>query len=176
VLFPGGRISEPGLDVHAIRGDLQGVRVGVNVRGSLKQPVVNLFSQPAMSQQQQLSYLVLGHPPGESSGVEGTLLAQAALALGLKGGNFLAENIGAKLGVDEIGIESKPTQAGGEQAALVIGEYLSPKLYVSYAVGLLEPISTVRLEYFISDHWHLVTESSGAESGGDLIYTIERGQ
>ncbi len=179
VLFPGGPISEPGLDVRAVRGDLEGedIVVGVQVRGSLKQPQFKLFSEPAMAQQEQLAYLVLGHPLDASSGGESSLLARATLALGLKGGNYLAEKFSKKLGVDEIGFESSDTSAGdGEQASLVIGKYLSPRLYIRYGIGLLEPVSTVRLEYAITNSLELVTESSGAQTGGDLIYTIERGR
>jgi len=128
-----------------------------------------------MPQQEQLSYLVLGNAPGESSGGESSLLARAGLALGLKGGNYLAENFGSRLGVDEIGLESSDT-GEGEQASLVIGKYLSPRLYLSYGIGLLEPVSTVRLEYAITRSLEFVTESSGAQTGGDVIYTIERGQ
>jgi translocation and assembly module TamB len=179
ILFPGGPISEPGVDVRAVRGDLEDadVVVGAQVRGSLKSPKFELFSEPSMSQQEQLSYLVLGRAPGASSGGESSLLARAALALGLKGGNYLAENLGSRLGVDEIGFESSERGTGdGEQASLVIGKYLSPKLYISYGIGLLEPVSTVRLEYSITKSLELVTESSGTQTGGDLIYTIERGQ
>jgi translocation and assembly module TamB len=79
--------------------------------------------------------------------------------------------------VDELGFESSERGTGdGKQASLVIGKYLSPKLYISYGIGLLEPVSTVRLEYSITKSLELVTESSGTQTGGDLIYTIERGQ
>jgi len=177
ILFPGGPISEPGVDVRAVRGDLEDedVVVGVEARGNLRQPDFTLFSEPSMSQQEQLSYLVLGRALGESSGGESSLLTRAALALGLKGGNYLAENFGSKLGVDEIGLESSDT-GDGEQASLVIGKYLSPRLYLSYGIGLLEPVSTVRLEYSITRSLEFVTETSGAQTGGDVIYTIERGQ
>ncbi|MDQ3796057.1 MAG: translocation/assembly module TamB domain-containing protein, partial [Pseudomonadota bacterium] len=178
ILFPGGPITKPGLEVRAVRGDLKRVRVGVYVRGSLRQPTFELFSAPSMTQQEQLAYLVLGHPMGELSGGAGSLLAGAALALGLKGGNYLAEHLGTKLGLDEVGIESGPSEGNGEgeQASLVIGKYLSPRLYVSYGLGLLQPISTLRLQYTITKRLQVVTQSSGSQSGGDLIYTIERGK
>ncbi|HKH21246.1 MAG TPA: translocation/assembly module TamB domain-containing protein, partial [Gammaproteobacteria bacterium] len=178
ILFPGRPITAPGLEVTAVRGDLEhrNVRVGVNVWGSLKQPKFELFSDPSMTQQEQLSYLVLGHALGASSGGESSLLAQAALALGLKGGNFLAQNLGSKLGLDEVGIESDSDQGEGEQASLVIGKYLSPRLYVSYGIGLLNSISILRVQYTITKNLQLVTESRGANSSGDVIYTIERGK
>ena len=56
----------------------------------------------------------------------------------------------------------------------MIGKYLSPSLYVSYGIGLFEPVNTLRLRYTITRRWQLVTESSSKESGGDVIYNIER--
>ncbi len=178
ILFAGGPISQPGLDVRAIRKPAEDITVGVQVRGSLKQPDFTLFSDPGMTQGNQLSYLVLGRPLGGASDSEGSALSRAALALGLKGGSSITGKIGSKLGLDEFGVESgeagSPNQP--DQASFVIGKYLSPKLYVSYGLGLFDPISTVRLQYAISSKWKLVTESSGIASGGDVIYTIESGK
>ena len=131
-----------------------------------------------MTQGNQLSYLVLGRPMSGSSGGEGSALNRAALALGLKGGNAVAEKIGSKLGLDQFGVES--SEAGSstnpENASFVVGKYLSPKLYISYGLGLFDPVTTLRLQYAISSHWKLVSESSNEASGGDVIYTIETGE
>ena len=178
VLFAGGPIGQPGLDVRAVRRPVEGILVGVQVRGNLRQPDFTLFSDPAMTQGNQLSYLVLGRPLGGASGGEGSALSRAALALGLRGGNTVAGKIGGKLGLDQFGVETGEAGSGTstEQASFVVGKYLSPKLYVSYGLGLFDPVSTVRLRYAIISHWELVTESSSAASGGDLIYTIETGK
>ena len=56
----------------------------------------------------------------------------------------------------------------------MVGKYLTPRLYISYGVGLLESISTVKLRYQVSDRWNIVTESSAIASGGDINFTIER--
>ncbi|CAN5140903.1 translocation/assembly module TamB domain-containing protein [soil metagenome] len=173
VFFAGGPIDQPGIDVRAVRRPAEDILVGVEVRGTLRQPQFEVFSEPPMSDSEQLAYLVLGRPLEGGPASENSALARAALALGIKGGNYLTEQFGDKLGVDEIGIETEPGQ-NNEQAALVLGKYLSPKLYVSYGVGLLEPISTLRLRYTLSSKWRLVTESSSIQSGGDLFYSIER--
>jgi translocation and assembly module TamB len=78
--------------------------------------------------------------------------------------------------LDEVGLESNSNTGKGEHASLVIGKYLSPRLYVSYGIGLLNPISTLRVQYTITKSLQLVTESSGVRSGGDVIYTIEGGK
>jgi translocation and assembly module TamB len=177
VLFAGGPINQPGLDVRAVRRPAEGIVVGVQVRGSLKQPGFTLFSDPTLSQSNQLSYLVLGRPMSGTSDSEGSALSRAALALGLKGGDAVAGKIGGKLGLDQFGLET--TEAGSntspEEASFVIGKYLTPELYVSYGLGLFDPVSTARLQYAINSRWKLVTESSSVASGGDVIYTIETG-
>ena len=176
VLFTGGPLSRPGLDFRAVRQPRENIEVGIQVRGNLKNPDFTLFSSPSMTQQVQLSYLIFGRPPNEASGTENSALNRAAMALGMKGGDFLTKNIGKHIGIDEIGIQTAHSSTGTEQAALMLGKYLSPKLYVSYGLGLFEPISTFKLQYFINRKWKLVTESSGVRSGGDIFYTIERGK
>ena len=126
-----------------------------------------------MPRQEQLSYLLLGRPLETATGSETSALSQAAMALGLRGGNFVSERLNEALGFDEFGIQSQAADANS--ASFVIGKYLTPSLYVSYGVGLFEPVNTLRLRYTISRRWRLVTESSTAASGGDLIYHIERG-
>ena len=84
---------------------------------------------------------------GQASPQEGDLLANAASSLGLKGGNLLAKKLAARFGLEEARIE---TNGGLEEASLVVGKYLSPRLYVTYGVGLFEPISTFRIRYLLA--------------------------
>ena len=178
ILFAGGEIDNPGLSVRAIRRPAENILVGVNVLGELREPEISLFSEPGMSSSNQLSWLVLGRSMDNSSGAESDYITQAALALGVKGGNFLTKGIGDNLGLDSIGIETGSGEAGAasdvNQAALVIGKYITPKLYVSYGVGLLDSISTVKLRYLMTKRWNLVTESSAVSSGGDVSYSFEK--
>ncbi len=175
VVFAGGPITEPGLDIEAVRRPTEDIVVGARVRGVLSAPELSLFSEPPMAQQEQLSYLVLGRPLDDASASESSAMSRAALALGLRGGNFVSERINENLGLDTFGIETDSGEAASE-AAFVIGKYLTPSLYVSYGIGLLDPVKTVKLRYAISKRWRLVTESSSEASGGDVIYNIERGR
>lgn len=172
LLFAGGALARPGLDIEAVRRPTEDILVGARVRGTLDRPELSVFSEPIMSRQEQLSYLLLGRPLENTSTSETSALSQAALALGLRGGNFVSERLNETLGFDTFGIQSQPAEANS--ASFVIGKYLTPSLYVSYGVGLFEPVNTLRLRYTISSRWQLVTESSTVASGGDLIYNIER--
>jgi translocation and assembly module TamB len=173
LLFVGGPIEQPGLDVEAVRRPAESILVGARVRGTLKSPELTVFSEPTMPQQEQLSYLILGRPLQSASDSESSAMSRAALALGLKGGNFVSERVNENLGLDEFGIQTDPGESAA-QASFVIGKYLSPSLYVSYGIGLFEPVNTLKLRYTITKRWQLVTESSSEASSGDLIYNIER--
>ncbi len=169
IIYTGSPVDNPGLDIRAVR-KINEVTAGLTIRGNLKKPRIELFSSPAMGQSDILAYLILGGPIENASGEEGATMARAALALGLTGGDQLARRIGDRFGFDEMRVE---TSNNGDQASLVIGRYLSPKLYVSYGVGLVEALNSVRLRYQISSKWQLKVES-GESHGADFLYTIER--
>ena len=169
LLFTGGPLTNPGLDLRAVR-KTNNVTAGIRVKGRLKQPEVELFSNPAMGQTDTLSYLLLGRPFESATGEEGSMMAKAALALGLAGGDSLARSIGDQFGLDEMRVESSD---GGDEASLVVGRYLSPRLYVSYGVGLVESLNSLKLRYQISDRWQ-AEAVSGENQGADFLYIIER--
>ncbi|MCW8986559.1 MAG: translocation/assembly module TamB domain-containing protein [Gammaproteobacteria bacterium] len=169
LLFSGTPITNPGLDLRAVRRTGE-ITTGLKVKGNLNKPKVELFSIPAMGQTDTLAYLLLGRPIEKASGDDGEMMAKAALALSLVGGDSLARAIGNRFGFDEMRVESSNS---GEQASLVIGRYLSPKLYIGYGVGLIESFNTFNLRYQISDKWQLKGES-GVNHGADLLYTIDR--
>jgi translocation and assembly module TamB len=169
MLFSGGPPMNPGLDLRAVR-KIGTVTAGIKVRGSLKNPQLDLFSVPSMGQTDTLSYLLLGRPLETANTEDGNIMARAALAMGLSGGDRIARSLGDRFGIDEMHVDSSDD---GSQASLVLGKYLSPKLYVSYGVGLIEAVNTINLRYQISDKWQLTGES-GQYQGADILYTIER--
>ena len=171
VIFAGGPINNPYLDVRAFRRADDGTVAGINAKGTLETPEVTLWSNPTMEQSQQLAYLLMGRPLNQVSPQEGDRLANAANALGLRGGNLLAKKLAARFGLEEARIESDGSL---DQASLVVGKYLSPKLYVTYGIGLFEPINTFRVRYLLSEKWTLQAES-GEGTSADALYMIERG-
>ena len=171
MLYTGGPLTNPGLDIRAVR-QVGEVTAGLKLGGTLRSPTAELFSIPAMGQTDALSYLMLGRPLEQtSSGEDGELMTRAALALGLAGGDRLARSLGDRFGLDEMRIE---TAEGGDQASLMMGRYLSPRLYIGYGIGLLENVNVFKVRYRLSDQWHLEGES-GEHHGADLLYTIDSG-
>ncbi|MDM8563177.1 translocation/assembly module TamB domain-containing protein, partial [Candidatus Marithioploca araucensis] len=173
VFFSGGPIENPGLDIEAYRrikrkGD-DNVIAGVHIQGTAQSPKIVLYSKPPFDETNILSYIVLGKPAADASKGEGDILLNAAAALPLKYGDKLTKKMGKDLGL-EAGIS---TEDGIEQAAFVLGKYLSPGLYVSYGIGLFDGKNVLRMRYELTKRLMLETET-GTESGVDLRYTLER--
>lgn len=171
ILFAGTPVDNPGVDVRAIR-EIRGqdITVGLNVRGTAQIPVLTVFSDPVMEQSEALSYLLTGKPLSSLNSGEGDMLGSAARALGTAGGDLLAKNIGSKLGVDDIGVGDNETLGG---AAFTVGKYLSPKLYLSYGVGIFDPGEVVTLRYIFTPRWNFETENSTKGSRAGFNYRYE---
>jgi translocation and assembly module TamB len=74
-----GPFDNPALDILAIRPNLS-QRAGVQITGSAQSPRVKLYSEPALSDAETLSWVILGRASATSGG-ESALLQQAALSL-----------------------------------------------------------------------------------------------
>lgn len=170
LLFAGSLLTDPGLDLRASKKFPGMTTAGVLVRGSLRKPLTRFFSDPPLSQSEIASLLVVGGSIEgfqTKSNVTGSPSSQTALAQ--QGGALLASQLGQFVGIDEVQLESGSNAA----ASLVLGKYLSPRLYVSYGVGLSEALNTLKLRYTLNDRWVLKTES-GARQSLDLEFTLDR--
>ena len=147
------------------------IRAGLLVRGTAQLPVLTVFSEPAMEQSEALSYLVTGKPLSALKSGEGDMLGTAARALGTATGDLLAKSIGGRLGVDDIGVADDATLGG---AAFTIGKYLSPKLYLSYGVGIFDPGEVVTLRYLMSRRWNFEAQNATTGSRAGINYRIEK--
>lgn len=168
ILFSGGALDNPNIDIKAARKEAD-FTAGLQLLGPLDNPQIYLFSSPTMSDDNVLAHLLLGRPLGEASTADAAMLASAASGLGIKGGNMIGEQIANTFGLDSFTFNGN----GDQNTALQIGKYLSPNLYISYGIGIFEPVSTVNLRYKISKVWSLKAES-GVETGVDILYVRER--
>lgn len=173
LVFTGGPVNNPGLDLRVSRNiAAENVTVGARVGGQLREPNLNLFSSPAMQDSMILSYLIFGRAPGRGNTQEQNMLAQASLALGMRGGNFIGEQISDRIGVDEVMLDA--TGDNLESTSLFIGKHLSSRLYVKYGIGLVEPVTTFFIRYRLTENINFETQTGDGRSGADLFYTIER--
>jgi translocation and assembly module TamB len=59
-------------------------------------------------------------------------------------------------------------------AALTVGQYLSPRLYLSYGVGLFEPGDVITLRYKLSEALALKTQRGPEDTRAGIEYRIEK--
>ena len=159
-----GPLDQPYLDIEAIR-KTNDVVAGIRLSGSAEQPTTQIFSEPAMSQEQALSYLVLGRPLS-STGEDNNMLAQAALGLGLMGSAGVTSDLANKLGIQDFDLD---TQGSGNNTAVVASGKITEKLSLRYGVGVFEPASTIALRYLLSKKVYLEV-ASGVASSLDIFY------
>jgi len=172
LLFDNSSLDDPGLDIEA-RRKVEAIEVGLNVRGTLRAPRLTFFSDPSMPQTQIVSYLLVGKPLDSTQSGGTASVSSASDALALQGGGVLAGQLGKRLGLDEVGVESSVGTAGQSRSALVLGKFLSPRLFISYGISLTQTVNTLKLRYTISDKWILKTEA-GDEQSLDVEYTISK--
>jgi translocation and assembly module TamB len=172
LIFDNAPLDDPGLDIEA-RRRVETITVGLNVRGTLQEPRLTFFSDPSMPQSQIVSYLLVGKPLNATAAGDSQDMTAASDTLALQGGGFLASQLGRRLGIEEVGVENYINSAGEANPSLVLGKFLSPRLFISYGISLTESINTLKLRYTISDRWIFRTESGEAQSA-DLEYNIER--
>lgn len=168
IIFSGGAVEDPELDIKAVRKG-KTVTAGLQISGQASSPQATLFSDPVMGQDDILSYILLGKPIEQASATDAALLASAATGMGVQNGAMLGDQIASTFGLDEFSVRGD----SAENAAVYVGKYLSPKLYLSYGMGVFDAVSTVELRYQLSKIWTLKAES-GTESGVDFLYTYER--
>lgn len=159
-----GPIDQPYLDIEAVR-QTDDVIAGIRLSGSAEQPTTQIFSEPAMSQEQALSYLVLGRPLS-SNGEDNNMLAQAALGLGLMGSSDLTGSLAKDLGIQDFQLD---THGSGTTTSVVASGNLSEKLSLRYGVGVFEPANTIALRYKLSKMVYLEA-ASGVASSLDIFY------
>ncbi|WP_367253927.1 translocation/assembly module TamB domain-containing protein [Pseudomonas sp. stari2] len=159
-----GPIDQPYLDIEAIR-QTDDVIAGIRLSGSAEQPTTQIFSEPAMSQEQALSYLVLGRPLS-SNGEDNNMLAQAALGLGLMGSSGVTSGLAKDLGIQDFQLD---TQGSGNTTSVVASGNISEKLSLRYGVGVFEPANTIALRYKLSKKVYLEA-ASGVASSLDIFY------
>ncbi len=169
LVYAAGPVDNPGLDLRIGR-QIEDVVVGANVSGTLRDPRMDLYGEPAMPDSSVLSYLLLGKAPGESSAGEQQMLMQVALAMGMGQGNRITGKLRETLALDEFGFDS----SASDESAFFIGKYLSPRLYLRYGIGVLDAVNTLSLKYKLSDKWRIEGQSSELGSGADILYTLER--
>ncbi len=173
LLFANSPLSNPGLDIRAVRRQTQDdVVVGLHITGRASAPRITLFSQPSLPQSEMLSYLVSGRSSKTGSGASTQTMLQIAQAAGLMAASDLAEgSVARDLGLDELGFE---TALGTNDLSLAIGKYLTPRIYLRYLQGLGNGVQDLVMTYDWTRAIQVRGQVGTRASGLDVFYRFER--
>ncbi|AKH21935.1 translocation/assembly module TamB domain-containing protein [Sedimenticola thiotaurini] len=165
-----GPPQNPTLDIKATRlSKDESVTAILNLSGNLRAPQVEVSSDPSLPEAEALAYLVTGQSLDTEGAGGATILRQAVAAKGLEKSQEILDRLASGLGVDEVRLEEGDSL---EETSLLLGKYLSPDLYVSYAVGLFDNQGALITRYRLSERLRLEVESGSSQSM-DLIYDVE---
>lgn len=175
-IFFSGAPSLPQFDITAVRNPLNTadkVVAGIRISGNPAVPKVELFSQPAMAQARQLSYLLQGTDlnggPGQAQDV---MLVNMLVNFGVGNSENGVNRFGRALGFDSLNVQA----AGqGTNTQVQVTGRISDNIQVTYGVGLFDQASEVILRYQLLPQMYLEAKS-GATSAVDLFYEWTRGQ
>ena len=163
-----GPLASPTLDIRATRR-VDSVVAGIHVTGRPAQLRSTVFSEPAMSDAETLSYLLTGRPlSSATTSAEGDILNTAAFALGMSQAGSIAAQIGGALGLETLSVEG-----GAEDGRIVAGKRIGGRLFVEYGYGLIDKLGTLLLRYQINNR--LMLESrTGTVSNLDIVYSVKK--
>lgn len=186
LLFPPGTLlKDPLLDIlisqnrsqqHA---DMTSPNIGLYVQGTLLHPIYHAYSNDSSLKSADILSR-LGFGQSETSGDENQrqLYAQTAFLFSGTANPFI-DFLQKNLNLEEFNLESKPINKtfytqGGTDTVLVIGKSLSEKLYLQYLQSIIEPITTIRLKYFLTQYFTVSGETGTQGLGGDLTFSMDR--
>ena len=167
-----GAVANPLLDLEAIRNPdrtADDVIAGIRVTGSVDSPQVAVFSDPAKSETEALSYLIRGEGLDPSGDSDNTMITSALINLGLSQGSHVFESLGDAVGISGLGFE---TEGVGDSSQLVVSGYVLPGLKVKYGVGIFDSLATLTLRYRVIPKLY-VEAVSGVDQALDLLYSFE---
>lgn len=167
-----GPIGKPMLDFEAIRNPdtiEDNVTAGIRIKGPSDAPQTELFTDPAMSQANAMSYILRGQGLDTAADGDNAMLTSALLGLGLSQTGQLVSGIGQMLRISELNIS---TEGSGNDSQLVVSGYVLPGLQVKYAMGIFDSIATLTLRYRLIARL-FVEASSGTAQSLDLLYSFE---
>ncbi|HIF9366793.1 TPA: autotransporter assembly complex protein TamB [Photobacterium damselae] len=167
-----GPADQPYLAFEAIRDPdniEDDVIAGVRVTGSADAPKVEIFSDPAMPQQNALSYILTGRNLDSEDADNGNAMTTALIGMGLAQSGQLVGDIGEAVGVKDLSLS---TAGSGDDSQVQISGYIAPGLQVKYGVGIFNSIGEFTVRYRLMKDLY-VEAVSGLDSAVDLLYQFE---
>jgi len=166
-----GPVDQPYLSIEAIRNPdntQDDVVAGIRVTGPASAPSIDVFSDPAMPQQNALSYLLRGQDIAAGA-AGGNNMTAALIGLSLAKSGRVVGKIGETFGVSDLQLD---TAGSGDESQVTVSGYLTPDLQVKYGVGIFDSFGEFTVRYKLVTDLYLEAVS-GMDSAVDLLYQFE---
>lgn len=165
-----GSPENPELDVRAQREiSTDNVVVGLHLQGSLKQPRLDVFSDPVMSHGETMSYLLRGRGLDAGASSDGVAMA-LSMGTGLVNQTALVEELNRIPGISNFAFGAEGTDE--TDTAATVGGYIGERLYLSYGMGIYEPINVLTARLYLKSRLWLEVVSR-LENSVDLYYSFD---
>ena len=164
-----GEVMKPLLNVEAVK-DVQGVQVGVKVKGSASTPSITVFNNGGLSEQQAMNALVTGSlttNSGQTTNEQdfrnrvNNTIAAAGLSYGLSGTRKFTNQIGQAFGLQRLTLDAN---GSGNDTLVSLTGYITPDLFIRYGVGVFTSQPELSMRYQLTRRLYI-------ESKSCLLYT-----
>lgn len=160
-----GPVGNPSINLLAMRRN-QEVEAGVRVRGTVSAPDVQLVSEPSVTDDEKLSWLLFGHGTDSTQNLGQQSAMNAALGLlGSASGKRIAQTVG----LDEFTIGQSQTGLSDSQV-VSLAKALNEHFVLGYEQGLTSAASVLKLTWLLSRRWSLAVHG-GTINGASLLFT-----
>lgn len=164
-----GAPDNPDLNIRAQREiPAEKIQVGLELLGSLDAFSFNVYSTPALPESEAMSYLIRGRGLDQGAQVDGTALA-LSLGLGAVNKIGLFEGLNQLPGVNNI---SFGTEGEAGDTTATVSAYLGERLYLSYGIGVYEPLNVLTARLYLQTQLWLEVVSS-LVSSADVYYSVD---
>ncbi len=166
-------INNPALDIEIVADPSaidEDVLAGVKVKGHAENPEISLFSKPAMSKNEILSYLLYGHGLEKNTNSNSdTSSTQLLMTLGLGTTAGLLNDVVGIFGMDGVQLGSS---GSGDETQVEVQTYVNNRLRLSYGYGIYNSVNEFKIRYELVRKLYAEFVSS-IDQSVDLIYSFE---
>ncbi|MBD1390680.1 translocation/assembly module TamB domain-containing protein [Neiella sp. HB171785] len=143
------------------------VIAGIHATGTVKQPIIAFYSDPAMQQQEVLSYIIRGRGL-DSDDSNSTMAAATALGVTAASSLGITNSMEQITGIQQVSLD---TEGEGDETQVTISGYVGERLFLKYGMGVFEPINEVTVRFYLLNQLWVETVS-GIENSADLYYSF----
>ncbi|KVG31934.1 translocation/assembly module TamB domain-containing protein [Burkholderia diffusa] len=160
-----GPVSNPGVNILAMRRN-QEVEAGVQVTGTIQALTVKLVSEPNVTDNEKLSWLLFGHgtDQGNNVGQQGTMTAALALL-----GSVTGKRVAQTFGLDEFSIGRSDVGLTDPQV-IQVSKAINERFVLGFEQGLQSASNAFKATINLTRFWS-VSAYGGTFQGVDLNYT-----